>query len=268
MACLADGFRDVDAAGDMRKFVRCLVAIDELADFHAYKEASIDELGLEPSASVADIACGLGFDLVRLHRRAPAGVVAGFDMSPALLDRARQGVADCGNVVLAVADAHALPCAGGTFDAVRIDRSLQHIADPQAVIAEMARITRPGGAVAASEPDWSTFSLGMDDDPAMRTIIQTWVAGFRNPVIGGDLPALFAACGLQIRARLQHETVLTNWSTAIQVYDVRETIRRCVTDGLLDAEAAERMTAAMVKRSRRSEFRARLTIHTVVGEAR
>jgi Methylase involved in ubiquinone/menaquinone biosynthesis len=268
MTSLADGFRDVDATADLRKLIRCLVAIDDLPDFRAYKEASIDGLGLAADARVADVACGLGFDLLRLQRRAAAGLIVGFDASGLLLDNARRTVDGRGNIVLAAADARALPCPDATFDAVRIDRSLQHIENPLTVLSEMARITRRGGLVAASEPDWDSFSLGMGDDPTMRTILQAWLSGFRNPRIGCELPALFEACGLVVRARQAQQTTLTDWSAAVQVYDVPETIRRCVSSGLFDADAAERMTATIVGKSRTGAFRACLTVRSVIGEKR
>ena len=56
MVCLAAGFRNVEATGETQKFIRCLVAIDEIPDFRVYKEASIDGLGLAASAQVADVA--------------------------------------------------------------------------------------------------------------------------------------------------------------------------------------------------------------------
>lgn len=268
MVCLADGFRNVEATGETQKFIRCLVAIDELSDFRVYKEASIDGLGLAANAQVADVACGLGFDLLRLCRRAPAGLVVGFDASSLILDNARRSVAGCGNVLLVAADARELPCSDALFDAVRIDRTLQHLADPRAVVAEMARATRRGGVVAASEPDWTTFSLGSDDDPAVQSIVAQWFRGFRNPRIGAELPELFKACGLGVRAQLVHETTLTDWASAIQVYDVEETIRRCVAERLFDEETGTRVTATFVKQSQLGQFRARLVINTVIAAKR
>ena len=50
-----------------------------------------------------------------------------------------------------VADATALPFADGRFDACRADRTIQHIPDADVAVAEMARVTRPGGTVVISE---------------------------------------------------------------------------------------------------------------------
>ena len=261
-------FRCVDAAADGQKLAACLAFLDDLADFRAYKEAAIASLGLTPAAHVADVACGLGFDLVRLHRRAPQGRVVGFDVSSALLTAARRTVAGCETAALVAADAHALPCPDGTFDAVRIDRSLQHMGAPATVIAEMARITRRGGIVAASEPDWSSFSLGLDDDPAVGVIIAEWTASFRNPRIGRELAALMPACGLAPHHQHAQMIALPDWAAADRVFDIAETVRRCVSKGRLDAASAAGIVAAMVEDGDRRGFTARLVIHTVTGSKR
>lgn len=44
-------------------------------------------------------------------------------------------------------DAHHLDFPDGTFDGCRAERLLQHTADPQAVLAEMARVAKPGARV-------------------------------------------------------------------------------------------------------------------------
>ena len=50
----------------------------------------------------------------------------------------------------AVADAHALPFPAASFDAVVAAFCLNHLTDPEAGLAEAARVTRPGGAIVAS----------------------------------------------------------------------------------------------------------------------
>ena len=51
-----------------------------------------------------------------------------------------------------VADAKTLPFPDASFDLVTCQTLLIHLADPSAVIAEMARVARPGGLVLAAEP--------------------------------------------------------------------------------------------------------------------
>lgn len=51
-----------------------------------------------------------------------------------------------------IADAHRMPFADGTFDAVWIQAVLEHVLEPQAVVGEVERVLRPGGLVYAETP--------------------------------------------------------------------------------------------------------------------
>src|SRR6202023_1920244 len=65
-------------------------------------------------------------------------------------------------------DAHHLPFPDLTFDACRVDRVLQHLEDPQRAIAEMARVLKIGGRIAAAEPDWDTLVIDVPDRSLAR----------------------------------------------------------------------------------------------------
>ena len=62
-----------------------------------------------------------------------------------------------GNVDFAVADVHALDVADGTYDVVHAHQVLQHVGDPVQALREMARVTRPGGLVAARDSDYAAM---------------------------------------------------------------------------------------------------------------
>jgi ubiquinone/menaquinone biosynthesis C-methylase UbiE len=51
-----------------------------------------------------------------------------------------------------LADGHQVPLKDGSVDAVWIQAVLEHVLDPQAVVAEIRRVLRPGGLVYASTP--------------------------------------------------------------------------------------------------------------------
>lgn len=53
-----------------------------------------------------------------------------------------------------VADAQRLPLAGGCVDLVFCSQVLEHVTDPAALLAECARVLRPGGALVLSAPFW------------------------------------------------------------------------------------------------------------------
>ena len=61
------------------------------------------------------------------------------------------------NVSFAAEDVHALSFADGSFDVTHAHQVLQHVADPVLALREMARVTRPGGIVAARDGDYGGF---------------------------------------------------------------------------------------------------------------
>jgi ubiquinone/menaquinone biosynthesis C-methylase UbiE len=79
--------------------------------------------------------------------------------------------------------------ADGRFDAVRIDRSLQHIAEPGRLVREMARVARRGAVVLCAEPDRGTFLLGGSHTAVTERILHDWIRTFQNPWIGRALPS-------------------------------------------------------------------------------
>lgn len=71
--------------------------------------------------------------------------VVGLDVVPELLEAARESAPP--NVTFVEADAAQLPFARAEFDVATCRRTLHHVARPELVVAELARVTRPGGAV-------------------------------------------------------------------------------------------------------------------------
>jgi SAM-dependent methyltransferase len=111
----------------------------------------LDRVGLRPGASAIDLGCGVLGILPALSERVGAGGrVVGLDIEPRLLARAaRPGLA----VETVVADAARTGLPAATFDLVHERTLLLNLTDPEAAVAEMARIARPGGIVALQDPD-------------------------------------------------------------------------------------------------------------------
>ncbi|MHB8695651.1 MAG: methyltransferase domain-containing protein [Solirubrobacteraceae bacterium] len=84
----------------------------------------------------------------------------------------------------------------GEFDGARIERALQHMADPVAVLREMARVVRPGGRVVAMEPDWPSMVISAKDLDAAQAVVAEIAEHLRNPTAGRSLPAWITAAGL------------------------------------------------------------------------
>jgi ubiquinone/menaquinone biosynthesis C-methylase UbiE len=127
------------------------------------KERSYARMRLAPGAAVLDVGCGPGTDTLPLAALVGAsGRVAGIDRDPAMVaeaDRRAQAAGVAASVDHRVGDATALPFADATFDAARSERLFLHLAQPERAVAEMGRVTRPGGWVALMDTDWGTRSV-------------------------------------------------------------------------------------------------------------
>jgi len=108
---------------------------------------------------IADVGCGTGRLLPALARGGAEAV--GIDVDPAMLALA----AGRGPVIRA--DAHRLPLADASADAAVTIATLEFTTDPATVLAELARITRPGGLLVAAVLNPASL-WGVLDQPARR----------------------------------------------------------------------------------------------------
>jgi len=99
-------------------------------------------------ARVLDLACGPGTFTRPVALR--ARFVVGVDLTPAMLDQARQASARAGlaNVAFACADANALPFGDSAVDLALCAYSLHHFLHPARTVRELCRVVRRGGKVA------------------------------------------------------------------------------------------------------------------------
>jgi SAM-dependent methyltransferase len=93
-------------------------------------------------ARVLDDGCGLGTYVGKLSTLAPE--VYGLDYEH---ERVREGVRRLGRGVLVCGAGERLPFADATFDLVLSNEVIEHVRDDREALAEMARVTRPGGRV-------------------------------------------------------------------------------------------------------------------------
>jgi arsenite methyltransferase len=103
---------------------------------------------LDPGEQVVDVGSGAGLDsLIAARMVGPTGFVVGVDMTPTMLDRARQSAAACGlqNVEFREGYAEALPIPDEWADVVISNGVLNLMPDKAAALGEMRRTLKPGG---------------------------------------------------------------------------------------------------------------------------
>ena len=127
-------------------------AADSAAYLLAHLRAGMDllDVGCGPASITADLA----------ERVAPGRVVA-LDAAAGALEAARKTLRERGlseQVEVTSGDVMALPFEDASFDVVHAHQVLQHLADPVGALAEMRRITRPGGIVAVRDAVYSAMT--------------------------------------------------------------------------------------------------------------
>lgn len=104
-----------------------------------------ERIGSLQGVRVLDVGCGGGLVAEELARR--GAEVTGLDLSAAALATARAHAAAGGlSIRYEQGRAEALPFADGAFQAVVCADCLEHVDDLERVVAEVARVLRPGGA--------------------------------------------------------------------------------------------------------------------------
>jgi SAM-dependent methyltransferase len=121
---------------------------------------------LDAVRSVLDVGCGIGHWGMLLASVMPENVhVTGIDREPSWVQHANERAATRGlggRFVFQQGEAQRLPFPDNSFDLTTCQTVLIHLSDPGAAIAEMLRVTRPGGLIVAAEPNNLTESLLLD----------------------------------------------------------------------------------------------------------
>jgi demethylmenaquinone methyltransferase/2-methoxy-6-polyprenyl-1,4-benzoquinol methylase len=125
----------------------------------------VDRIVPAPGQRILDVASGTAGVALQLARRTGAAVV-GVDLTEQMLAEGHRRVAAAGRagqVALVAGRAEQLPFPDQSFDSLTFTYLLRYVQDPQATLAELARVVKPGARVASLEfmlPPRPVFRLG------------------------------------------------------------------------------------------------------------
>lgn len=161
---------------------------------------------MPPGKRWLDVGCGTGALSATVLEIAEPAEVVGIDASPGYVAYAERAVASP-RARFRVADALDLPFADGRYQAAVSGLVLNFVPDPARMVAEMARVTEPGGVVAAYVWDYAGEMQLMrrfwDAAVALDPTAEALDEGRRFPLCRPEpLAELFRAAGLvQVEVR-------------------------------------------------------------------
>jgi len=175
------------------------------------------------SDCAVDLACGPGTLALRFARH--VRWICGLDLTPAILDRARNSAAaeSLSNLDFAIGDAQALPFADNSLHIAVTSYSLHHMPDAARVVGEMARVVKRGGRV-------GVIDIRVSEDPKVAEL-NNRIERLRDPshtrtLARSEFDTIFAKSGLRITASeieekprpFDHWMHVAGWASGDQPY--------------------------------------------------
>jgi ubiquinone/menaquinone biosynthesis C-methylase UbiE len=268
MSYFASDFQDVDDTPAAQRFVQCLKLQQSLEFYHRYKQKTFDAMHPMAGASVLEVGCGTGEDAIALANRVGnSGKVTAIDRSQTMLKDAISSTQKLSlPIEFVLADAQQLPFPDHSFDAARVDRTLQHIPHPAGVIAEMVRVVRPGGWMVAMEPDWGTFIVNSNQRVITRQLLNYWCDSFPSGWVGRHLLQYFRQAGLTNIQVMPETLVITQFDLADQVFDLVQTAHATVEAGIVSQSDAQTWLSELQQFDQAQEFYSSFTGLIVSGQ--
>jgi ubiquinone/menaquinone biosynthesis C-methylase UbiE len=185
---------------------------------------------VQPSGDERALDVGTGAGALAFALAPLVHEVVGLDPVPELLELARERALP--NTEFVEGDGTALPFPDGSFDLAGTHRTLHHVAQPERVVAELARVTRPDGRVLVVDqlaPDAAAAAAALHEFETARD------PSHARLLTGGELRELFAANALEL-VRERHEEERRDLAAYLDLAGC-EGERRLRAEGLAAADA-------------------------------
>lgn len=250
------GFDDVDGDANPQGFVELLDIQHASAFKQRYKARTFVLLDLQSGQRVLEVGCGTGQDALAIATHVlPHGRVIGLDYSRTMVDEARRRSRGMHLPVSFVrGDAQRLAFADATFDRCRADRTFQHLPDPRQALAEIVRVTRPGGKVSIVEPDHESRLFDSPYPAITRRFFDCRNSTLNGPAIAHQLYGLFKDVGLRDVAVEPLVEVTTDYDDIKEVARFEGGMRLAQQYGAVTPEEADSWLAHLAEAVREGRF--------------
>jgi ubiquinone/menaquinone biosynthesis C-methylase UbiE len=249
-------------------FVGFLDTVNALPAAQANHQRVIEILAPHENRSFLDVGCGTGaFARALALLVGVGGRVVGLDQSERFLAvAAARSVGMSPPLDFVTGDANALPFADATFDGCRTERVLQYLADPGHGIAEMMRVTKPGGRIVATEVDWDTVVRDLPgvDRELQRRLLLAINEHVGEAWMGRQLRRHFLEAGLS-DVTCEGVVLIFTDPASPRHLGFTELIARARRQGSITPDEATTLLAATAASCAKDQYFLSLTLYTTSG---
>lgn len=268
MANTAEGSDWRRVSQPAERYVRYLDAARRGRVIARLKQDTIGWLELSAGDRVLEVGCGTGDDVIAMGSLvSPRGLAVGLDILPTMVEQARARADGRSlSVKVLVADALDPPFQSRSFDACRMERTLQHTEDPERVVHEAVRLLKPGGRVVATEPDWETLVVDSPYAEVGRAIIWNRIRQSRGRDVGRRVFGLFVSAGLNdVRVEGRLVPYLTYEEADFFFHGLERAANEATREGVVTPADASSWIEALKQADKEGRFFFGVTLFSVFG---
>jgi SAM-dependent methyltransferase len=260
-----DPFRAIDRSANPGALAAALEERGRDRQQRRMRLAFLRAIPIRRRETVLEVGCGTGVilrDLIPMV--GVGGRIAGVDPSRTVMATARRLCRGTG-ITLREADGAKLPFRDDGFDVTLAITVLLHVADPAAVVHEMARVTRPGGRVAVQDQDFGTVVVTHPDRALTSRIFEGVLERlYEEPHSGRRLPGLLRSAGLEavrLRTDVFQDTALTAYTQTF----LERRAENAVRFGIVSRDDAQRWLDGFTAVARAGAFVMTVNYYGAIG---
>ncbi len=264
-----DPFRAIDRQPDPAHYIQSLEARGRTRSQARLRRGFLKFMRLARGAQVLEVGCGTGVvcrDLAAIVGR--RGSVVGVDPSRVLVTAARRLARQHGlgsRIRFEVGDGARLRFRDQAFDATLAITVLLHTPNPEDILKEMIRVTRPGGVVGAQDQDWGTQAIDHPDRALTRRLLEGYTRKIYNdPWSGRTLFGMLRRLGLRdvrLVTDVYQDTRLNAWTWST----LERRAAAAVKFGLVSERQAQRWLSAIKAQAEAGAFVFTVNFYGAVG---